>query len=235
MIWFRDPSAAAPLPLGPSLTARGRMRLALERVASSAPHLRGAELVVALIGTGLVDAVTVRHLLPEFSGFDAERYFAQHLRSLSFRGASAVDEFRAAMERVVTDVVGSGARMPAGGEEAIVFEHGERQGLLLAFPEVGFSVGGRPREAIAAAAEEMPDVIVVVARNFDAHAPAQLASLLSGTEVSGTLVTVNLMLGIRAMVHRFQPATDRVIDLVARGGVLRSRDIAILGERLARA
>jgi hypothetical protein len=235
MIWFRDPPAATPLEFGPTLTARGRMKQALERVASRAPQLRGAELVGALLETGLVDPPTVRHLLPEFAGFDPERHFADHLRSLSFRGASRADEFRAAMERVVVDVVGSGARMPAGAEEAIVFEHGERQGVLLAFPEVNFSVGGRSRDWIAAAAEEMPDAIVVVARTFDAHAPGQLAALLSGADVPGTLVSVNLMLGIRAMVQKYAPPPDRVVDLLAAGRLLRSPDVAVLGERFLHA
>jgi hypothetical protein len=49
--------------------------------------------------------------------------------------------------------------------------------------------------------------------------------------VPGTLVTVNLLLGIRATTLRYQPGAERVIELLGSGRPLRSRDVAVLGER----
>jgi hypothetical protein len=101
-----------------------------------------------------------------------------------------------------------------------------------ALPMGSFSIGGPTRVALAAAVEEMPDVLVIVARNFQEGAAAQLGSLLSGTDVPGTLVTVNLLLGIRATALRYQPGTDRVLDLLGSGRPLRSADVAYLGNRV---
>jgi hypothetical protein len=234
MIWFRNPPAAlSPLP-GAQLSVYGRMRQALESVASTRPHLSGHALVDALTETGWVDRTTAGRLLPEFAHFDLERHFAAHVRSLSFRGTGMLGEFRAAVERMVQDLVGAGARMPVGPDEGIVFEREEQQGIVLAYPEVGFSIGGRVRDTIMSAAEEMPDMVVLVARNFDPHAPQQLASLLSGTDVPGTLLTVNLLLGLRAMSLKYQPPVACVLELLGRGGLLRSPAIAVLGDRSAR-
>ena len=49
----------------------------------------------------------------------------------------------------------------------------------------------------------------------------------------GTLVTVNLLLGIRAISLRYQPSPTRVIALLGYGRPLRSADIARLGDRVA--
>ena len=46
-----------------------------------------------------------------------------------------------------------------------------------------------------------------------------------------TLVTVNLLLGIRATTLRYQPGAERVIALLGSGRPLRSRDVAVLGDR----
>jgi hypothetical protein len=72
---------------------------------------------------------------------------------------------------------------------------------------------------------------VIVARNFAEGAEAQLRSVLDRSELPGTLVTVNLLLGMRAIALKYQPSPDRVIDLLGAGGALRSRDIAALGDR----
>ena len=77
----------------------------------------------------------------------------------------------------------------------------------------------------------MPDTLLVVARNFDQHAADQLSGVLAGTGVPGTLVTVNLLLGIRAITLRYQPSVDRLIGVLGAGRPLRSADIARLGDR----
>jgi hypothetical protein len=232
MIWFRDPPAALASVLEIRHTPYARMQQALESVASRAPNLSGSVLVDALVETGWVDQTTALRLLPQFRHFDPERHFAAHLRSLSFRGQSRLTEFRAAIEVAVQDLFGNGALAPVGKDEAVCFGLGEREGVVLAFPEVGFSIGGRVRDAILAAAEVMPDTLVVVARNFDPHAAGQLAGLLAGRDVPGTLVTVNQLLGIRAITLKYQPERDRVFDLLSLDRPLRSADIAVLGERL---
>jgi hypothetical protein len=93
------------------------------------------------------------------------------------------------------------------------------------------TIAGRTREALLAAIEEMPDVVVVVARNFEKGASDQLQAILGRTGVPGTLVTLNLLLGIRATTLRYQPRLDRVVSVLAKGGTLRSADIAPLGDR----
>jgi hypothetical protein len=210
---------------------RDRMRLALERVARRAPHLAGDALLDALEATGWIDRSAAARLLPEFRHFDADRHFAEHLRRLSFRGPSVAEEFRSGIGRVVEDLFGTALAGGVGPEPAIRFRCGEREGVVLAYPEVGFSLGGRTRTAVAAAVEEMPDALVLVARNFQPGTAEQLAGLLAGSEVPGTLVTVNLLLGIRATALRYQPGPERVVDLLSAGRPLRSVDVARLGDR----
>ncbi len=239
MIWFGNLSRLAPhvpmaaaLPLAPEHT---RMQRALEAVAGQAPHLSGRALVAALAATGWVDEGTAARLLPAFHHFDADRYFAEHLRRMSFRGAAVADEFRAGVARAVEDTVGSAELGDVGPEPGIRFRSGEREGVVLAYPEVGFTLGETVRSAVAAAVDEMPDALVLVARNFQGQTAAQLASLLTRSEVPGTLVTVNQLLGVRAVTLRYQPSTERVIELLGSGRPLRSADIARLGDRVAAA
>jgi hypothetical protein len=234
MIWFGnlnrilpepDPEAFGPLP------ERTRMRRALEWVAERAPQLSGAALLDALATSGWIDRGSAERLLPEFRFFDPDRHFADYLRRLSFRGRSAADDFRQGVRCVVEEVTGSGTLGELGPEPAIRFRSGAREGIVIAHPEVGFTIGGRTREAVAAAVEEMPDALVVVARNFERGAADQLSGLLHRTEVPGTLITVNLLLGIRATALRYQPSPDRVVELLGCGRPLRSADVARLGER----
>ncbi len=207
------------------------MQHALEWVAARAPHLAGEPLLDALADTGWVDRATAARLLPIFRHFDADRYFAECLRALSFRGTTIAAEFRSRVARVVEDLAGSAELATLGGEEGIRFRHGEREGILLAYPEVALTLGASARASIAAAVDEMPDTLVVVARNFGESTAPQLAALLSRTGVPGTLVTVNLLLGMRAMALRYQPGAERVLDLLCTGRPLRSADIARLGNR----
>jgi hypothetical protein len=237
MIWFGTlpgfPTATAPARQGSDgpRHEHARMQRALEWVATQAPHLTGAALVDALVRTGWVDASTASRLLPEFRHFDADRHFAENLRRISFRGSIVGAEFRAGMVRILEDLTGAAQLADIGPEEGIRFGCGQREGIMLAHPEVSFSIGGNTRDAVAAAIEEMPDVLVVVARNFQESTAQQLAGLLSRTGVPGTLVTVNLLLGMRAVAMRYQPSADRVIDLLGAGRALRSADIARLGNR----
>jgi hypothetical protein len=233
MIWFgnlnrilptRSPDAYGPLP------EHRRMLRALEAVAERAPQLTGDPLLAALEETGWVDRGTARRLLPYFDHFDPDRHFADYLRRLAFRGRNAADEFRQGIRLVVEEITGHGAVGAVGPEPGIRFSAGEREGVVLAHPEVSFSIGESTRRAIDAAVEEMPDVLVVVAKNFDPQAASQLAGVLSRTGVPGTLVTVNLLLGIRAMRHRYQPSSERVVSLLGTGRPLRSADIARLGD-----
>lgn len=208
-----------------------RMEHALRAVAERAPHLSGPALADALAETGLVDRDTALRLLPAFRGFDADRVFAESLRSLSFRGPSAADEFRARMVRVFADLTGEAALDDAGPEPLVRFRHGERSGVVLAYPQVSFTVGGRTLEAVRAVVDEMPDALVIVARNFQEGTRDHLRALLDRTEVPGTLVTVNLLLGLRAATLRYQPPADRVIDLLGVGRPIRTQDVALLGDR----
>lgn len=234
MIWFgnlnrvlpgEDPASFGPLP------ERERMRRALEWAAERAPHLTGAARLDALAASGWVDRVTAARLIPEFGYFDADRHFADNLRRISFKGAGAGEEFRRGIGFVVEELVGSATEDAVGPEPAIRFQEGERQGIVLAHAEVGFSVAGRTREAVLAAVEEMPDAIVIVARNFDRATADQLAGLLSRTEVPGTLITLNILLGLRAIALRYQPSRERVLDLLGVGRPVGSVDIAMLGNR----
>lgn len=234
MIWFGN------LPFFPRLQENGgrrvapervRMQHAIESVAARTPHLAGEPLLDALAETGWVDRATAARLLPGFRHFDADRYFAESLRALSFRGTSVAGEFRTRVARVVEELAGNAEIATVGEEEGIRFRHGEREGIVLAYSEVALTLGGSARSSIAAAVEEMPDALVVVARNFGESTTPQLAAMLSRTGVPGTLLTVNLLLGMRAMTLRYQPGADRVLDLLGTGRPLRSADIARLGDR----
>lgn len=236
MIWFGSVSRLVVRP-PPELVGfdgeAARMRMALERVAESTPGLWGGALLDALAATGWVDRGTAERLLPCFRNFDADAHFAEYMRRLSFRGRSAVDEFRAGVRFVLGEITGSATVDQVGPEGCVRFGMGSFEGIVLAQPEVSFTIAGRTREAVAAAVEEMPDALVVVARNFDGGAAEQLRSVLDRTGVPGTLVTVNQLLGIRATALRYQPRIERVVDLLAIGGTMRSADIARLGERAA--
>lgn len=236
MIWFGnlnrilpgdDPASFGPMP------ARRRMRRALEWVAERAPHLSGDTLLDALATSGWVDRETASRLLPEFRHFDPDRHFADNLRRLSFKGALAADDFRRGVGHIVHELMGDATEGELGPEQAIRFRNGEHEGVVIAHAEVGFTITGRTRDAVLAAVAEMPDVLVVVARNFDRSTADQLSGLLAGTEVPGTLITVNLLLGVRAMALRYQPPTDRVLHLMATNRPLRSADVALLGDRAA--
>lgn len=234
MIWFGNLERmfAGPIPIG--LPAGGeftRMQIALERVAEIAPGLTGTALLEALSATGWVDRGTAARLLPHFRHFDPDRHFAEYLRRLSFRGRSAEEAFRSGVRCVLQEITGDGRIDRVGAETCVRFSAGGHQGIVLAQPEVGFTVAGRTRDAVLAAIEEMPDALLVVARNFERGAAEQLSAILYRTDVPGTLVTVNLLLGIRAMTLRYQPRRDRILGLLATGRPLRSADIACLGER----
>jgi hypothetical protein len=235
MIWFGKPFSEVlftpPAGVNPVGDENTRMEHALRWVAARDPHLEGPALVDALAATGWVDRRTAERLLPCFRHFDPDRYFAEALRGLSFRGPTAAGEFRQRIGRVMEDLTGNAAIGTVAAEECVRFGTGERQGLVLAYPQVQFSLGGEAAKAVAAAAEEMPDALVIVARNFQEGTAGQLASMLQGREVPGTLVTVNLLLGIRATTLRYQPGAERVIELLGSGRPLRSRDVAVLGER----
>lgn len=233
MIWFgKLPYSPLPAPQArPAGDEHTRMRHALRAVAARAPHLSGAALLDALAETGWVDRASAARLLPWYRDFDAERHFADHLRRLSIGGARTADEFRAGVRRVVEDVVGNAHMGEVGPETGIRFRSGEREGIVLAFPQVGFSVGGDARRSLEAALEEMPDALVLVARNFQSGASAQLAEMLRNTGIAGTLVTLNLLLGIRAVTLRYQPAPERVLATLGAGRPLRSVDVALLGNR----
>lgn len=235
MIWFgKDVRLRLfPASLAPAAPVddTARMEHALRAVAERTPHLAGDALVDALAGTGLVDRDTAARLLPHFRHFDADRAFSDGLRTLSFRGPTAADEFRTRVARVVEELTGDARLGAVGPEEAVRFRQGEREGIVLAYPQVGFTVSGRTMDAVRAAVDEMPDALVIVARNFHDATRDQLRAVLDRTEVPGTLVTVNLLLGMRAMALRYQPETNRVIDLLGAGRPLRSQDVALLGNR----
>ena len=234
MIWFGNLPLPAPraLPRGDAgETPHVRMARALRAVAAREPHLSGRALLDAIEATGGVDRETAERLLPWFRHFDADRCFTENVRRLALKGVAAADEFRGVVRYVVEDLTGSGEVAEVGPEPAIRFRGGEREGIVLAYPQVGFSLGGEARRAVEAAVEEMPDALVIVARNFTESAAEQLAGMLAGTEVPGTLLTVNLLLGLRAVKLRYGPSPERVIDTLGAGRPLRSVDVALLGNR----
>jgi hypothetical protein len=236
MIWFGKGVRERLFYPAPRPTREGdevhRMELALRAVAERSPHLSGTDLAEALAHTGLVDRETALRLLPLFPHFDADRIFSDALRALSFRGPAAAEEFRARMVRVFADLTGGEATLGEAGPEPVVrFRHGGREGIVLAHPQVAFTLGGKTLETLRAAVDEMPDALVVVARNFQDGTRDQLRALLDRTEVPGTMVTVNLLLGMRAAALRFQPSPERVLDLLGAGRPLRTQDVAVLAER----
>lgn len=235
MIWFGNLSRVFRLPLPQPMLAAGddntRMEQALRSVASYAPHLEGDELLDALAATGWVDRDTAARLLPCFRHFDRDRWFAESLRSLSLKGPTVAEEFRSRVGRVVEDLTGNARVEEVGPEEAVRFTLGDREGIVLAYPAVQLTIGGNAAKAIEAAVEEMPDALVIVARNFQDNTVAQLRAMLDRTEVPGTLVTVNLLLGLRATALRYQPPKERVVDLFSLGRPLRTQDVARLGDR----
>lgn len=234
MIWFGDLNRILPAGDHPGIgrrPERERMRLALEYTAERAPQLEGPALLDALAASGWVNRDTAARLIHEFRSFDPDRHFAEYLRRLSFRGHIALDQFRAGVRSVFDEITDAGELGEIGPEQAIRFRCGDKEGIVLAHPEVAFTISGDSQAAISAAIEEMPDVLVVVARNFQSGAAGQLSGILHGTEVPGTLVTVNLLLGIRAMTLRYRPAGERLVELLGAGRPLRSADIARLGDR----
>lgn len=234
MIWFGNLERffVGDVPHGLPRTAEfTRMQLGLERVAEIAPALTGRTLVEAVVATGWVDRDTAERLLPHFRHFDPDAHFAAHLRRLSFQGRSAEDQFRSGVRCIVEEIAGNARIDDVGPESGIRFATDGREGIVLAHPAVGFTISGKTRDAIYAAIEEMPDTIVVIARSFEKNTAAQFRSILTDTEVPGTLVTLNLLLGIRATTLRYQPRTDRVIELLSAGGAIRSPQIAKLSER----
>lgn len=236
MIWFGNLRDTLRLPPGaptPPLDEELRMRHALVRVAEQAPHLAGAALVAALAATGWVDHATAARLLPAYRDFDADRTFAEALRGMSFRGDAFASEFRMRIQRVMADLTGDAWLDEMGSEECIRAIHRGREVAVLAYPRVSFTLGGASIEAVCAAAREVPDVLVIVARNFQEQTHAHLSALLAGSDVPGTLVTVNLLLGLRAAALHYQPDPERVLDLLALGRPLRTQDVARLGERQA--
>jgi len=235
MIWFGNLAHALRIPI-PALVGGDdgqRMEAALRHVAAHAPHLEGDALLDALAETGMVDRATARRLLPCYRHFDADRWFAESLRSLSLKGPLVADEFRGRIGRVVEDLTGNARLEDVGPEGAVRFAVGGREGIVLAYPAVQWTLGGPSAKAIEAAVEEMPDALVIVARNFQDTTRAQLSAVLDRTEVPGTLVTVNLLLGLRATVLKYQPSPDRVLDLLSLGRPIRTQDVASLGERIA--
>jgi hypothetical protein len=233
MIWFGNLSPLMGFPAPPlALGGEGqRMEAALRAVAAVAPQLEGEALIDALAATGYLPRETAARLLPCYRHFDADRCFAEALRSLSLKGPLAADEFRGRVGRVVEDLTGN-ARADAVADEGVVrFTLGQREGIVLAYPAVQFALGGPAARAIEAAVEEMPDALVVIARNFQEGTGAQLASTLSRTGVPGTLVTVNLLLGLRATALKYQPSPERVVDLLALGRPIRTQDVALLADR----
>lgn len=234
MIWFGNLAHALRIPIPALAGGEGdRMERALRHVAAHAPHLEGDALVEALADTGLVDRATARRLLPCYRHFDADRWFAEQLRSLSLKGPLVAEEFRGRIGRVVEDLTGNARIEEVGPEPAVRFTLRDREGIVLSYPTVQFGIGGPAAKAVEAAVEEMPDALVIVARNFQDSTAAQLSSMLSRTGVPGTLVTVNLLLGIRATRLKYQPPADRVVDLLSVGRPIRTQDVATLGERLA--
>jgi hypothetical protein len=234
MIWFGNLAHALRIPV-PALVGGDdgqRMEAALRHVAAHAPHLQGDALVEALAATGMVDRGTARRLLPCYRHFDADRWFAESLRSLSLKGPLVADEFRGRIGRVVEDLTGNARIEEVGPEGAVRFTLRDREGIVLAYPAVQFTIGGPAAKAVEAAVDQMPDALVIVARNFQDNTGAQLASMLSRTEVPGTLVTVNLLLGLRATALKYQPSPERVVDLLSLGRPIRTQDVATLGERV---
>src|SRR5688500_4636015 len=116
------------------------MQMALERVAELTPGLSGTSLVEAAAATGWVDRATAERLLPHFRHFDPDRHFSEYLRRLSFRGHSAEEEFRSGIRCVVEEITGNGRIGQIGPEKCVRFSTSDREGIVLAQPEVGFTI-----------------------------------------------------------------------------------------------
>lgn len=231
MIWFGENFV-------PVFTPRdregefSRMQRGIRWVAERTPGATGEELVSALSESGWVSTETARRLLPYFRDFDADRYFAERLRRLSFRGELAVDEFRRRIGQVMVDLTEEGERVVlSGGAEAVRFRAGERDGLVFAFPEVSYAVDPELRAAVPDVLEHFPHTVVLVARNFRPGAEAAFRSLFRGQEIAPTTVTVNRLLGLRAVALRYRTPADRVMDLLCSGSGVSTRAVARLGDR----
>src|SRR5687767_12597815 len=128
MIWFgkhfTEVLFTPPAGVVHVLDENARMERALRWVAAREPHLGGAALVDALAATGWVDRDTAVRLLPCFRHFDADRCFAESLRSLSFRGPTAAGEFRQRIGRVMEDLTGDASLGVVGPEDCVRFGAG---------------------------------------------------------------------------------------------------------------
>src|SRR3954465_13981575 len=129
MIWFGNLAHALRIPV-PAIAAGGgegqRMEAALRAVGAFAPQLGGDALLDALADTGLVDRCTAARLLPCYRHFDADRWFAESLRSLSLKGPLVADEFRGRVGRVMEDLTGNARLDEVGPEGAVRFTRGRR-------------------------------------------------------------------------------------------------------------
>ena len=236
MIWFGHltlQSAERP-PVDRARPELARMEMALRWVAARAPELRGETLAAALVSAGWVDLEEARRLLPLFSRFDADRHFADELRRLSFRGMSVLDEFHGRIGRVLVDLAGRFALDEVAGERCLRFRDGEREGLVFAYPRVGLSLGPGLTAALRDAAETMPDSVVIVARSFRPDFEAQVRGLMHGTDVPCTLITVNRLLGVRAVALAYRPPRADVLGLFEQGGLVGSAAVAHLADRSVR-
>jgi len=166
------------------------------------------------------------------ANFDPDRHFAESLRRLSFRGELAVDEFRRRIGQVMVDLTEDGEKVVLpGGAEAVRFRAGDRDGLVFAFPEVSYAVDAELRAAVPDVMEHFPHAVVLVARNFRAGAEASFRSLFRGQEIAPTLVTVNRLLGLRAVALRYGTPAELVMDMFCCGGSVSTRAVARLGDR----
>jgi len=236
MIWFGhltlQPAHGSPIDRAQPELAR--MKMALRWVAARAPELRGEHLAAALVSTGWVDLEEARRLIPLFSHFDADAHFAEELRRLSFRGMSVVDEFHQRIGRILVDLTGRFAMDDVAGERCLRFRDEGREGLVFAYPLVGLSLGGGLTAALRTSAGEMPDSVVIVARTFRPDFEAQVRGLMHGSDVPCTLVTVNRLLGVRAVTLAYRPPRADVFRLLGQGGLIGSAAVAHLADRSVR-
>jgi DNA-directed RNA polymerase specialized sigma24 family protein len=82
------------------------------------------------------------------------------------------------------------------------FGDGYREGVVLAYPQVQLTLGGAAVDAVKAAADEMPDALVIVARNFQDVTAGQLSSLLEGTELPVTLRTAVVLRDLQELSYQ---------------------------------
>ena len=190
MIWFGnlnrilpqpDPAAFGPLP------ERARMLRALKWVAERAPHLTGSSLLDALAGTGWVDR--------GHRASDSCRSSATSTPTATSPIPSAGSPFAAdppprssaaASGCVMEEVTGDGDDGRGGTGAGDPLPHrGSARGSSSPTPRCPSPSRAGRATAVEAAVEEMPDVLVVVARNFERSTAAQLAAVLERTEVPG--------------------------------------------------